>query len=290
MRKARGARKIARVYQVVHSDEHLGRTDPAFVPYDARRGADAHYREMALFVRLYHAGLHRAAPYVGLVSPKFGRKTGKAGAQFLEFIAANPGHDVYFINPYPQHAYFFWNVWTHAEACHPGLTRLAQDLFDAAGVDFELESMSRNAPATAAYCNYWAGNEKFWDRYMDVALKLLTALESMPQTGRQRYLAIDPDYPDPVPLITFIFERLLSTLLVMDDGIRAMAWPCGHSELLVAAESSPEQFKIVCAFQRAVAQIDSRQSYGNLDRAVFAALAHLVSDSVVPRRHAAIRY
>lgn len=277
------SRPLARVWQNFYTDEQRRRLDPDFIPNDGRRNADTHYREVALFARMYHSGRHLDAKYTGIVSPKFGEKTRRRGAEFIRLIEENPGYDVYFINPFPENAYFCFNVWSHAELCHPGLTKLAQKLFRAAGVDFDLTRMGRNSPATALYCNFWAGNERFWDGFMDLNLRLLNALENMKPSERKPYFEIDSTYYEPVPFATFIFERLFSTILLMQPNIRALAWPYRGADLLVASGGSVEKFAILASFRALVDQFDKRMGDISDERLLFNAFEQLLMNEMVPR-------
>lgn len=255
------------------------------MPNDGRRNARTDYREVALFLRMYHAERHKEAEYTAMMSPKFGSKTRLRGAQFISFMDANPGYDVYFINPFPQNAYYSFNVWSHGEHCHPGLTLLAQNLFDRAGFGFNIAGMGRNCPATLLYSNYWVGNELFWDRFMDLNLRLLSTLENMSERDRAPYFAQDADYADPVPVLPFVFERLFSTLLMMDSSIRALAWRHTRAEVLRAASDSTEEYRIVLAFKEVIDEIDRRGVYDARDRAVFRSVMQLkLLQGIVPQR------
>jgi DNA-binding response OmpR family regulator len=44
---------------------------------------------------------------------------------FKIFFIAIPGYDVYFINPHPQLAYFYYNCWEQGEYWHEGLKKLS---------------------------------------------------------------------------------------------------------------------------------------------------------------------
>jgi hypothetical protein len=274
-----------RIWQNFYLDGQQAELDPDFVPHDGRRNARTEYREVALFLRLYHAGRHREAEYTGIVSPKFGSKTFLSGAAFKRFVAAHPGADVYFINPFPQNAYYSFNVWTHAEYCHPGLTLLTQNLFDRAGIAFNVAQMGRNAPDTLLFSNFWVGNERFWDRFMDLNLRLLEALERLPPADRKPYFEQDARYHDKVPLLPFIFERLFSTLLLMEPAIRAQAYRHSRAEILRAAGDSVEEYRTVLAFKDLVDEIDERGVYDERVRETFRALLRLKQvQSVHPGR------
>ncbi len=267
-------RPHAIMFQNVYAPGLEKKLDPAFVPHDGTRNARTDYREVALFVRMYHAGQHLAADYTGMVSPKFGEKTRISGADFLRFVERHPGHDVYFINPYPINAYYAFNVWEHGEICHAGLITVAQDLFDRAGIPCDLAALGRNSHATLLYCNYWLGNERFWDRFIDLNLRLLRAAESLPPRARERLFALDPDYPDPVPILPFIFERVFSTLL-LNPSLKGCPYPHSREYILQSNAGSPDEVVIGASFMEIVDEIDRRGEYDERDRALFRSLQHL---------------
>lgn len=274
-RKPISVRPRFAMFQNVYAEGQEKTIDPAFIPHDGTRNTRTDYREVALFVRMYHAGQHKAAEYTGIVSPKFGDKTRITGADFLRFADRNPGYDVYFINPYPINAYYSFNVWEHGEICHAGLVAIAQDLFDRAGIDCDLAALGRNSHKTLLYCNYWLGNERFWDRYVDLTLRLLHAAEALPPRARARLFALDPDYPDPVPLLPFVFERLFSTLLLLDPSLKACAYPHSRDYILESGAGAPHEPIIGAAFMDIVDEIDRRGEYNERDRAIFRSLQHL---------------
>jgi hypothetical protein len=263
------------IFQNYYQDGQERSIDPAFVPRDGRHNANTHYREVALFARMYHSGLYKRAAYTGIVSPKFWDKTRLAGSDFIRFIRANPGHDVYFVNPYPGNAYYTFNIWEHGELCHDGLILLASDLFDRAGIEFDPASMGRNSHSTLLYSNYWVGNERFWHGFMALNLRLLDTVERLPPSVRQRYFMQDPNYPDPVPLLPFIFERLFSTFLLMDPTIRGLPYPHSRHEILRAAERDNIEPPMVQAFMDLIDEIDRRGDYSGQNRRIFGAIYSL---------------
>ena len=274
-RRITPARPRAIMFQNFYAPGQEKKLDPAFVPHDGTRNARTDYREVALFVRMYHAGQHRAADYTGIVSPKFGEKTRISGADFLRFVERNPGYDVYFINPYPINAYYSFNVWEHGEICHAGLIAVAQDLFDRAGIQCDLATLGRNSHATLLYCNYWLGNERFWDRFIDLNLRLLRAAESLPPRARERLFALDPEYPDPVPILPFVFERVFSTLLLLDSSLKGCAYPLSRDYILQSGAGAPDEPVIGASFMDIVDEIDRRGEYNERDMAIFRSLQQL---------------
>ncbi len=274
-RRITPARPRAIMFQNFYAPGQEKKLDPAFVPHDGTRNARTDYREVALFVRMYHAGQHKAADYTGIVSPKFGEKTRISGADFLRFVERNPGYDVYFINPYPINAYYSFNVWEHGEICHAGLIAVAQDLFDRAGIQCDLATLGRNSHATLLYCNYWLGNERFWDRFIDLNLRLLRAVESLPPRARERLFALDPEYPDQVPILPFVFERVFSTLLLLDSSLKGCAYPLSRDYILQSGAGAPDEPVIGASFMDIVDEIDRRGEYNERDMAIFRSLQQL---------------
>ena len=139
--------------------------DPAFRPLTLESNAPE-WREFRIVVDMYRRGLHREQRFTGLLSPKFGTKTGITGRQFIDFIRANADAEVCFVNPFAYLSYISFNVWMQGEVSHPGLTKRAQALLDSSGVDLKIAKIARHGPNVLCYCNFWVGTERFWDDYV----------------------------------------------------------------------------------------------------------------------------
>lgn len=204
------------IHTICHAPGMADAVDPAFLPFDVTAEPQRARRETAHMLQFWRQGRHRAHQVSGLLSPKFSAKTGIDGSVFVGFIAANPGHDVWFINPYPHYYYLAYNIWEHGEIWHPGLCRRAARLFTAAGLAIDLDRFPRSSPGTLLFSNIWAGTTAFWDRFMSFVDHLAGHAE------------FEPALFDPVPYdngtavyYPFIFERLFTTFLVMQPDIRA---------------------------------------------------------------------
>jgi hypothetical protein len=261
------------IFQNVYSDAVVASLDPSFLPVEGRQNARTQTREIGLFLRMFHSGLYRCAPLTGILSPKFNAKARVSGATFLQFIRGNPGYNVYFINPMPQNIYYTFNVWHHGEVCHPGLMALAEILFDRAGFDTGLILGPRDAHATALYCSYWVGDEQFWNGYLTFVIRLMEALQSLPERLLHRYFALDPEYPDPVSVVPFIFERSFTAYLHHNPRARALAYPFTRRDMLPYCNSFERE--IVLAFGEVIDEIDRRKQYTAADREIFYGIARL---------------
>ncbi|WP_045221769.1 hypothetical protein [Desulfonatronum thioautotrophicum] len=215
------------IFQIQYSDVVDGCFDPAFSRYDCRRNPEPERREVAHMQRFYEERVQGGAPedYFGLVSPKFTDKTGLAGEKFVNWIKAHPGHDVYFINPFPQEGYWHHDVWSQGDFWHPGLIDLAETLFHTAGLRLSLNAFPRNDKNTLLFSNYWVGTPRFWDIFMDFAHPVLDAVDRLPAETRNKLFETAP-HTTPATYFPFVFERLFSTLLILRKDIspRAYAW------------------------------------------------------------------
>ncbi len=219
----------------------MGELDPAFVPLDCTRNPAPHLFEVYWQVRFYASGLYKEADYTGLMSWKFRSKSRVSGRKFVDFIEKNPGFDVYFINPYPQLAYRFFNVWGHGEHCHPGIGALAQRLL-AETQCCCITDIGRNSHNTLLYCNYWVGNAKFWKMYMTFIRPLLERSTTIQPNGpKNPYFGLTMHNRRPAPFFPFIFERFFSTFLLQIDGIRACPYVYSPEEILGRAENQEER-------------------------------------------------
>lgn len=233
------------IFQVQYSDDIEGEFDPSFTPYDCRDKPEPDRREVAHMARFYREQIHRREHergdiLFGLVSPKFGRKTKITGREFISHIERTPGYDVYFVNPFPQLAYFHFNVWTQGEYWHPGLGEQADRLFAGAGLPLSVRRLPRNSSASLLYCNYWAGNGTFWARFMDFTERLGEAVGGLKSDDREQLFKLAPHYA-PAKYFAFVFERMFSTFLLINPDIRAMPYVYSNAEILARCEDPIER-------------------------------------------------
>ncbi len=59
--------------------------------------------------------------YYGFLSPKFALKTNLSAGAVRQFIDAADGADVLLFSPSIHNTAYYWNVFDHGEAEHPGL-------------------------------------------------------------------------------------------------------------------------------------------------------------------------
>lgn len=199
-------------------------SEPAFKALLLPDNSHADWREFRIMVDFYRRGDHKSGMN-GIFSPKFGLKTKVAAKDFLNFCEANRHAEVCLINPFPQIAYYSFNVWTQGEANHPGLTERAHDLLNAAKVDLSIERLGRNSTKNLCYSNFWVGTQSFWERYVGGILDPIARfLESFPDSLTARSVMERTWHTDGAPFLPFIVERLLSSFLASHPDVNVAAF------------------------------------------------------------------
>ena len=262
------------VYQSFYEDWQIEHLDPGFVPYDCRVHPYPQLYETYWLLRLYESGWYRNCDYSGLFSWKFLSKARIPGWKFIEFVQKNPGYDVYFINPFPLLAYLFFNIWDEGEYCHPGLVGLSQSLLTKAEYSVSIPDLSRNDQNTLLYCNYWVGNDKFWDTYMTFVQPLFSCCTNWDEKeGSNPYFGLTVYEGEEAPFFPFIFERLFSTLLLMNEDIAVCPFSRTFEELLAACDNS-NIWHFMKKFGPAIDEMDRRFRFFPGDTKKHRALFH----------------
>ncbi len=185
----------------------------------------APWREFAIMVDMYRAGLHRGSKLTGVLSPKFCVKTGLSGPDLIAFIEANPGHDVYLANSGAWAPYSNFNVWEHAEANHPGIVAAAQALLDAVGIDWDLSNQPRHGHDVFLFSNFWVGTEAFWDSYVGgILVPIASFIEQHPTHPASIGIFEDTNHTTVGPYLPFVIERMISTYLKLHPSLSIGAW------------------------------------------------------------------
>lgn len=185
-----------------------------FLPLIREENLRPEWREFQILIDVYRSGKYLENDYTGIFSPKFNLKCKISGEQFLEFIHVQSGKDVYFINPFPQIAYWSFNVWMQGEHAHPGLSNSAQNLLDACGISMKISDIPRQGPNTLAYSNFWVGSREFWQKYVGgLLVPIAEFLENNPMHPAAISVMSKTTHTQPATFLPFIIERLFSSYL-----------------------------------------------------------------------------
>lgn len=205
-----------RVFQIYFKPEQLHMLEPEFIPYDNALGSQD-LLEYGVFKKLYESNLTKDCKYWGALSWRFREKAMLNAGDVLNMIQANPGYDLYFMNPEPQIEGLYENLWIQGSTAHPNFIPLVEQLFDAVGMDKRATTAYRHTRIMAA-ANYFIGSKKFWDAYIHFIDDFLAKAEKnapaeLMNTLRNtnadpRNLHVGANY------FPFIIERLLTEFIV----------------------------------------------------------------------------
>lgn len=197
-------------YQICWNVDQLTNTPEGMLSWDNSANSRPDLFEYYTLDKIFREKVYLLHDYCGAVSPKFESKCDIKSVKFLNWIKANPGYDLYIINPYPQLYQKYRSVWTQGEAKHHGVIDLTEkmlkDLFNYEG---SLADFPVIPPEAWSFCNYWVGNKKFWETY----LPFLNKCHQYCEENKKLYFQPTLYKKQSAIMFTFIIERLLTTFL-----------------------------------------------------------------------------
>lgn len=247
------------IYQIFYKEFQKDFLDSSFNPYSNEGKTYPFNFEYAVFFDLYQKTKWAPSDLLGTVSWKFHQKTGLAGTEFLTHINQNPGMDVYFVNPFPELC-IYNSVWEHGDEFHKNLKMISKKLLRECGYDDSIIDLE-TPPRLTAYCNYWVANKVFWDEY----IKFLEPFWSYVTNHETAMTSMLNDSADPfikAPYLPFIFERLFSTFLTINN-FKTSSLHINRSKLLENPYLRPIEKKI-----QNISQLDSHSQISLLDQIV----------------------
>ncbi len=203
-----------KVFQIYFEPWQRDLLDPAFVPLD-NSGVATELLEFDLFERLSISDHVKDVPLWGALSWRFAEKTGLTGADLQAQIAADPGHDIYFCNPYPVHEALYHNLWLQGESAHPRFLELVRIFFKAVGLPDESQMILPSGMFSTA--NYFVGSQAFWAAYLPWVRTVLKIADGKLSAETKEILhssaADDRNIHAGQTYMPFIVERLFALFL-----------------------------------------------------------------------------
>jgi hypothetical protein len=204
-----------KIWQIYFQEVQRDCLDPGFEPFDNSQDR-AEALEFEVFQRLWRGPETAGLSHWGALSWRFGEKTGLASEDLSQAIAADPGVDVFFMNPHPKDEALFESSWVQGEVWHPGLLELAQALL--AGLGWPREEVYRLMHASSySLCNYFIGTPRFWSSYMPFVERSLAWAEAHLSSDLLRRLhSSEADWMhrhSGATFIPFLIERLFSVYI-----------------------------------------------------------------------------
>jgi hypothetical protein len=160
--------------------------------------------------------------FYGFLSPKFQLKTSLSSADVREFIGAGDGAaDVILLSPSIHNTAYYWNVFEHGDAEHPGLKEVARALLARLGLPADLDALVSDSRNTVL-SNYFIAKPRFWRAWLAINEKMF-AIAELPGDSLGAALRAPTRYRGGlnVQMKIFVMERLATWLLSADGTFAA---------------------------------------------------------------------
>lgn len=208
-----------KIFQIYYKPGQLALLEPEFTPYDNTANLRPELREWYVWDKMYQQCCDDGLEYWGFVSQKFSQKTNLTGAQYLEFINANPGFELYFVNPAIINEAVHANSWEQGDIHHPNISVIGNSFLTKLGyTDIDVKSLILDREKTM-FANYIVGSRAFWDKFMEFSRKLFTEAENDATFNEQVFGAGLSNYAGDktLPNFTFLIERLIPTFIELEE-------------------------------------------------------------------------
>ena len=247
------------IFQIYFKPELVKACDPAFTPLDNTSNPRPYLREWDVWDREYENILAQGIDLWGFVSWNFTHKTGISGQAFVDFIEANPGHDVYFINPCIATEAMYVNPWKHCDRYNTTTADLGNEFLAKLGYkDIDVRTILLDRTVTF-YANYLVGTKEFWAKFMDFSRGIFAEADKDPQFKEAVFVRPFGYATDAtLPSFTFLIERLLPTFIALEQ-ISA----CGYQ---YTSETVPEKYKPYFADLQALSSLKMLINEHNSDQ------------------------
>jgi len=227
-----------KVFQIYYKSEQRDHLDPAFTPYDNTSNPDPAIQEWLIWDKMYQQCVDQGIDQWGFVSWKFHDKMGISGQTMLDYVNANPGHDVYLFNPAILNEAVWANGWEQGDHWHPGLSDIANDFLARTGIeDYDVKELLLDRERMG-FATYFVANRKFWDGYMALTRQIFTIAEKDAIFKHKVFGEGLSNYNlnKTLPMFPFLNERLVSTY--MDLNLLDVL-PFEHTPMTLPAKYRP---------------------------------------------------
>jgi hypothetical protein len=211
------------IYQIYYREAQTPYLDSSFTPWFNTGNPRPEWREYWIYRTAQPQLDFKRYSHVGFVSWKFGQKCHVPGKAFVDFVERAPQHDVYFVNPAPHATYLYRSVWAHGEFHHPGMLAFVKSVFAKVHPHIKFDEITTPAEK-GAFCNYWAGSERFWKLYMEFCEPVFDYLENKTNADERNFIYRVADPVIRTTYHSFIMERMFSTLLAVRPDISSMQY------------------------------------------------------------------
>ena len=252
------AMHAAHIYQILNHYTSRRELDPGFEVLDNsvnERPDWFEYWPIRKF--LLNEALDENAFY-GFLSPKFTLKTSLSSAAVREFIAAaDSTAEVVLLSPSIHNSAYYWNVFDHGDAEHPGLKTAAARLLERLDLPGEVDSLVSDSRNTV-HSNYFIAKPRFWRAWLAINEKMFAIAET-PADPLGEALRAPTSYRggSNVQMKIFVMERMATWLLTVDRSFAA----CVRDPFVARARIYKLPLAIVCDALKIAYSTQGRTQY-----------------------------
>jgi hypothetical protein len=247
------------IYQHFYKPGILDRLDSGFIALDWMSNPLPALRELALHHHIATRQTFLKHRLTGLLSPKFYAKTNLTSAQVYDWIAENPGYEIYLISgsafrPYTQ----YYAIERHEISHGPFFERRMRSLCRVIGFDLP-ECLSRQTNKNICGGNYWIATADFWKRWTSDVIEPIFTLFDRRHEADELFQYCDYAAPTPVYQMVFMYERMMDYYIAR-HGINALYYPW-TAERVLGLEYHPSIRKYLEEIVPEVDRIDARGAW-----------------------------
>jgi hypothetical protein len=252
------AMHAAHIYQILNHYTSRQELDPGFEVLDNsvnERPDWFEYWPIRKF--LLNEALDENAFY-GFLSPKFTLKTSLSSAAVREFIAAaDSTAEVVLLSPSIHNSAYYWNVFEHGDAEHPGLKTVAARLLERLDLPGDVDSLVSDSRNTV-HSNYFIAKPRFWRAWLAINEKMFAIAET-PADPLGEALRTPTSYRggSNVQMKIFVMERMATWLLTVDRSFAA----CVRDPFVARARIYKLPLAIVCDALKIAYSTQGRTQY-----------------------------
>jgi hypothetical protein len=252
------AMHAAHIYQILNHYTSRQELDPGFEVLDNsvnERPDWFEYWPIRKF--LLNEALDENAFY-GFLSPKFTLKTSLSSAAVREFIAAaDSTAEVVLLSPSIHNSAYYWNVFEHGDAEHPGLKTVAARLLERLDLPGDVDSLVSDSRNTV-HSNYFIAKPRFWRAWLAINEKMFAIAETPADLlGEALRTATSYRGGSNVQMKIFVMERMATWLLTVDRSFAA----CVRDPFVARARIYKLPLAIVCDALKIAYSTQGRTQY-----------------------------
>ena len=201
------------IQQIFYDSASQAMLDGGFNPLDNSANPRPDWYEFYPILNYLRQNALEENTWYGFLSPKFGMKTGLTSQIVRDVLTAHDAHaDVALFSTAWDQIAFFENQFEQGEFWHPGISRAAQDFFDAINEPIQLNQLVTHS-LTSVFSNFVIAKASYWRAWHALAEQLWEYTEAATPNSSIIALTNYATETKHTPMKVFVQERLAPVVL-----------------------------------------------------------------------------